>query len=198
MPRNGEPSAGLRWRDLTARLGAPCPAGLSRYRPPNVDGTFMASKRTASASTSSAQAEPMPSQAAAQAMPEWMAQATADGVKPEQALALIGLGLLQKMSGPGHEQPWVWSEADDGGTADLAALRQRLELIQIAINTAAPLSTAEVSHLMGARPGSAVVSRGGLTARRISRNVWTLSRTSEDSDRGFGGGFGGDGFRRRL
>ena len=134
----------------------------------------------------------------AQAMPEWIAQATADGVKPEQALALIGLGLLQKMAPGGPDQPWVWSEADDGGTADLVALRQRLDLIQLAINTGAPLSTAEVSQLMGARPGAALVTRGGLTARRVSRNVWILSRANDDSDRGFGQGFSSDGFRRRL
>jgi len=133
----------------------------------------------------------------AQAMPEWMAQATADGVKPEQALALIGLGLLHKIA-PGQDQPWVWSEADDGGTADLVALRQRLDLIQLAIQTSAPLSTAEVSHLMGARPGAALVTRGGLTARRVSRNVWILSRANDDNDRSFGQGFSSDGFRRRL
>jgi hypothetical protein len=127
-----------------------------------------------------------------------MAQATAEGLKPEQALAFIGLGLMQKIATSGQEMPWMWSESEDGGQADLSALRQRLELTQLAIDTGAPLSTAEVTHLMGARPGTALVERGGLTARRLSRNVWKLSRTKEDEDRGFGSGFGGDGFRRRL
>jgi hypothetical protein len=47
---------------------------------------------------------------------------------------------------------------------------------------------------MGARPGAAVVQRGGLRARRLSRNVWKLSRAGDDSERS---GYG-DGFRRRL
>jgi hypothetical protein len=162
----------------------------------------MATKRTtgtsSSRSSSATETEPMPAQSPTSAMPEWMAQATAEGVKPEQALAFIGLGLMQKIATSGQEMPWMWSESEDGGQADLSALRQRLELTQLAIDTGAPLSTAEVTHLMGARPGTALVERGGLTARRLSRNVWKLSRTKEDEDRGFGSGFGGDGFRRRL
>ena len=162
----------------------------------------MATKRTtgttSSSSSSATETEPMPAQNPASAMPEWMAQATAEGLKPEQALAFIGLGLMQKLANSGQERPWMWSESEDGGQADLSALRQRLELTQLAIQTGAPLTTAEVTHLMGARPGTATVERGGLTARRLSRNVWKLSRTNGDDDRGFGSGFGGDGFRRRL
>ncbi|MFO8236838.1 MAG: hypothetical protein R6U00_01010 [Prochlorococcaceae cyanobacterium] len=76
------------------------------------------------------------------------------------------------------------------------------ELQPLAIQTGAPLSTAEVTALLGARPGSALVERGGLRARRLSRNVWRLSQVEaaggDDSrDGGFGGGLG-NGFRRRL
>jgi hypothetical protein len=160
----------------------------------------MATKRTtgSSSSSSATETEPMPAQNPASAMPEWMAQATAEGVKPEQALAFIGLGLMQKIATSGQEMPWMWNESEDGGQADLSSLRQRLELTQLAIHTGAPLSTAEVTQLMGARPGSAVVERGGLIARRLSRNVWKLSRTKDEEDRSFSSGFGGDGFRRRL
>lgn len=129
-------------------------------------------------------------------MPDWMHQAVEQGVKPEQALAFIGLGLMRRMVRSGHDLPWIWNEAEEGGSADLAALRQRLELTQLAIQTGAPLSTAEVTRLMGARPGAAVVERGGLTARRLGRNVWKLSRSSEESERS-GYGFS-EGFRRRL
>ncbi len=158
----------------------------------------MATKRTTGTSSSATETEPMPAQNPCSGMPEWMAQATAEGLKPEQALAFIGLGLMQKMATSGQERPWMWSESEDGGQADLSTLRQRLELTQLAIHTGAPLTTAEVTQLMGARPGTAVVVRGGLTARRLSRNVWTLSRTNDDQNQGFGSGFGGDGFRRRL
>jgi len=104
-----------------------------------------------------------------------------DAVKPEQALALVGMGLLQKMAANG-ELPWSWSDAEDGGACDPGALRNRLELTDLALRTGAPLSTAEVTYLMGARPGAAVVERGGLKARRVSRNVWKLNQSSGSSE----------------
>jgi hypothetical protein len=114
------------------------------------------------------------------AMADWLAEATAQGIKPEQALALIGLGLIRNIGGAaGGESAWIWSEGEDGGSADLPALRQRLELTDLTV-------------LLGARPGGAVVERGGLRARRISRNVWKLSKAEE------GGPSFQDGFRRRL
>ena len=98
----------------------------------------------------------------------------------EQALGLIGLGLMQKMSKEGINE-WSWTEAEDGGKADLSSLRQRLEITSLAIETGAPLSTAEITQLLGARPGAAKTQRGGLTAKRISRNVWKLSRSEQNS-----------------
>ena len=101
-------------------------------------------------------------------------------LKAEQALGLIGLGLMQKMQREGNSE-WVWNDSEDGGQADLNSLRQRLELTNLAIQTGAPLTTAEVSHLLGARPGSGKAERGGLIANRISRNVWKLTRSENDS-----------------
>jgi hypothetical protein len=80
---------------------------------------------------------------------------------------------------------------EPGETADLSALRQRLELTDLAIRTGAPLTTAEVSALLGARPGAAEVERGGLVARRVSRNVWKLSRLADRPQTD-------DAFRRRF
>jgi hypothetical protein len=102
----------------------------------------------------------------------------------------------------GDSSDWVWSDGEDGGKVDLACLRQRLELTRLALQTGAPLTTAEVTALLGARPGRALVERAGLRARRLGRNVWKLSQVEaagDDDSRegGFGGGLGG-GFRRRL
>lgn len=156
----------------------------------------MATKRAAPSPTHHAEPIPVadPLEEATAPMPDWLARAVEQGVKPEQALAFIGLGLMRRLADGGADTPWVWSEEDDGGAADLAGLRQRLELVQLALDTGAPLSTAEVSLLLGARPGSSVVQRGGLRARRLSRNVWKLSRAAEETERG---GFS-EGFRRRL
>ena len=80
--------------------------------------------------------------------------------------------------------PWV--------RADLAALRQRLELTQLALQTGAPLTTAEVSQLLGVRPTSESVERAGIRARRLSRNVWKLVRAEGADSRS------DDAFRRRF
>lgn len=107
-----------------------------------------------------------------------------EGLKPEQALALIGMGLMRKLSQDGDALPWLWTGEDESTTTDLPSLRQRLELVDLALRTSAPLTTAEVAHLMGARPGAPFVERGGLVARRQSRNVWILSRSSSETDSG--------------
>ena len=83
----------------------------------------------------------------------------------------------------------------DRGDHHACQLRQRLELTALAIDTGAPLSTAEVSLLLGARPGHERVERGGLVARRISRNVWRLSRLDQEDRQS---SYRTDGFRRRL
>ncbi len=136
-------------------------------------------------STAAATTSPAP-------LPEWMAEAAAQGVKPEQALAFIGLGLMQKMALSGNDLPWIWADSDDGGRADLGALRQRLELTQLALQTGAPLTTAEVSQLLGVRPTSESVERAGIRARRLSRNVWKLARAEGADSRS------DDAFRRRF
>lgn len=131
------------------------------------------------------------------AMADWLSKAQDHGIKPDQALALIGMGLMHKLGATangesGNEAPWVWQETDQAGGADTSHLRRRLELTRLALQTGAPLSTAEVTFLLGARPGGASVVRAGLRARRLSRNVWKLT-TAEDNNSNFN-----DGFRRRL
>ena len=101
-------------------------------------------------------------------------------LKAEQALGLIGLGLMQKMSREGVSG-WDWESEGRGEKADLVALRQRLEMTSLAIETGAPLTTSEVTHLLGSRPGSPKTERGGLIARRISRNVWKLNKAEKDN-----------------
>ncbi|MFM9111410.1 MAG: hypothetical protein ACKOPN_12655 [Prochlorococcaceae cyanobacterium] len=120
-----------------------------------------------------------PSKASA---PSAAADLPIDGtLKPDQALAVIGLGLMRKLAAGGHDLPWIWNDGD-GQQADLVALRQRLELTQLALETGAPLSTAEVSQLLGARATGEVVERGGLRARRLARNLWKISKLSEQRD----------------
>ena len=132
-------------------------------------------------------------------MAQWLAQAIDQGVQPDQALAFMGLGLMRSLQLANPALAPFWPELPEGAdsSVDLTALRQRLDLTDLAIRTGAPLSTAEVAQLLGARPGSAVVERAGLVARRLGRNVWRLSR-SADSDSAQANRPPQDGFRRRL
>lgn len=158
----------------------------------------MATRRSTARATSKPASTDVDTTTTTEAIPfDWMAQAVAQGIQPDQALACIGLGLMQKMAASG-EMPWIWSEAEDGGQADLAALRQRLELVQLAVDTGAPLSTAEVSQLLGSRPAAADVQRGGLRARRLGRNVWKLSRASAEDGGGRSDSLSANPFSRRF
>ncbi len=99
-------------------------------------------------------------------------------IKPEQALGLVSLGLMQKLSDKGITD-LNWLKEDE--KCDSYELRQRLELTSLAIETGAPLSTSEVSKLLGVRPGASKVERGGLVAKKLSRNVWRLNKSSQES-----------------
>ena len=113
----------------------------------------------------------------------------------EQAIGLVSYGLMQRLANEGQvDLPWMDSAGNEAADA-LRQLRQRLELTALAIDTGAPLTTNEVSLLLGARPGSETVERGGLKARRVSRNVWKLSRLDDSES---SSSFRDDRFRRRL
>lgn len=156
----------------------------------------MAARRSsADAVVSDPEATPIPA-ADATSFSDWIAGALERGIQPEQALAVVGLGLLRGMGGAGGDLPLLDSESEAEGTASIPALKARLEAIALAIQTGAPLSTQEVAALLGARPGTAQVRRAGVTATRISRNVWQLSRSASE-ERGIAPGFP-EGFRRRL
>ena len=105
-------------------------------------------------------------------------EAIPNDLNPQQALGLVGLGMMQRISRDGTTSRLRLVE-DNEGKYDLNALRQRLELVALAIETGSPLSTSEVSYLLGARPGSSKTTRGGLLAQKISRNVWKISRAEE-------------------
>lgn len=56
----------------------------------------------------------------------------------------------------------------------LLLLRRKLAALRDALELGAPLSTAEVALLLGARPGGPEVVRGRIRAIRQRRNLWTL------------------------
>ena len=101
-------------------------------------------------------------------------------LSPDQTLGLVSLTLMQKLSQ--KDPSFSWLIDDNKDLRNMKNLRNRLELIDLAIKTGAPISTAEVSFLMGAKPGNSRVERGGLIAIKVSRNVWKIAKNSNENN----------------
>ena len=101
-------------------------------------------------------------------------------LSPDQTLGLVSLTLMQKLSQ--KDPSFSWLIDDNKDLLNMKNLRNRLELIDLAIKTCAPISTAEVSFLMGAKPGKSRVERGGLIAIKVSRNVWKIAKNSSENN----------------
>jgi len=101
-------------------------------------------------------------------------------LSPDQTLGLVSLTLMQKLSQ--KDPSFSWLIDDNKDLRNMKNLRNRLELINLAIKTGAPISTAEVSFLMGAKPGKSRVERGGLIAIKVSRNVWKIAKNSSENN----------------
>ncbi len=103
-----------------------------------------------------------------------------DDLSSEKTLGLVSLSLMQKLSQKDPTFSWLIDENNE--SKNLNNLRYRLELTELAIKTGAPLSTSEVSILMGAKPGKSKVERGGLLATKISRNVWKITKLNDENN----------------
>ena len=101
-------------------------------------------------------------------------------LSPDQTLGLVSLTLMQKLSQ--KDPSFSWLIDDNKDLRNMKNLRNRLELIDLAIKTGAPISTAEVSFLMGAKPGNSRVERGGLIAIKVSRNVWKIAKNNSENN----------------
>ena len=103
-----------------------------------------------------------------------------EALNTEKTLGLVSLSLMQKLSQKDPTFSWLIDENSEN--KNLNNLRNRLELTELAIKTGAPLSTSEVSILMGAKPGKSKVERGGLLATKISRNVWKITKINDENN----------------
>ena len=101
-------------------------------------------------------------------------------LSPDQTLGLVSLTLMQKLSQKDPSLSWLIDDNKD--SQNIKNLRNRLELIDLALKTGAPISTAEVTFLMGAKPGKSKVERGGLLAIKVSRNVWKITKNSNENN----------------
>ena len=101
-------------------------------------------------------------------------------LSPDQTLGLVSLSLMQKLSQKDPSLSWLIEDNKD--LKNHRNLRDRLELIDLAIKTGAPLSTAEVSFLLGAKPGKSKIERAGLVAIKVSRNVWKIAKNNNENN----------------
>jgi hypothetical protein len=91
-----------------------------------------------------------------------------DGTSSIVPMESMGIGRTDPMDSDGTA-PAAPMESDG-----IRQLQARLAALRDAVEMGAPLSTAEVSMLLGARPGGAEVVRGRLRAVREARNCWTI------------------------
>lgn len=78
--------------------------------------------------------------------------------------------------------------AGSAASPDAEPFLARLEAAERAIHSGLGLTTAEASWILGVKPGSSPVTRGGITATRTGWNCWRLSAASPesaDADRSF-------------
>ena len=108
---------------------------------------------------------------------EQNSSATRHELSPDQTLGLVSLSLMQKLSQKDPSFSWLEDEKSD--KVNLKNLRDRLELTELALKTGAPLTTSEVTSLIGAKPGKSKLERGGLLATKVARNVWRLSKATQ-------------------
>lgn len=102
------------------------------------------------------------------------------------SLARQPMATLQAMAALAGQQAEPDSaQSANGEQSDrdrLELLQLRLQVLRDAMDLGSPLSTAEVTLLLGARPGGPEVVRGRVVAVREGRDCWTLERLEPDSD----------------
>jgi len=90
-------------------------------------------------------------------------------------------GGLQRLATPPTASAASSTASPD--SADPGPFLARLEAAERAIRSGLGLSTAEVAWILGVRPGSSPVTRGGITAVRTGWNCWRL-RSADSADPG--------------
>jgi hypothetical protein len=108
-----------------------------------------------------------------------LVQRLRDGVTLAQLRAEAAAAIERVESRTVQDDPAPPTEAHEP-----LSLLERLEGIEVALATGAPLTTADVRALLGVWPGAAVVQRGKVQARRMGRNLWVLESGTIPNDPG--------------
>jgi hypothetical protein len=87
---------------------------------------------------------------------------------------------LQRQQLPRTLAPEPSAESEDH--ADARQLLRRLDAAEKALRMGFPLTTAELTWILGVRPGAGIVTRAGIQASRNGRNVWRLELSADSPD----------------
>jgi hypothetical protein len=102
----------------------------------------------------------------------------------EVRIADLAQGLQRRQTPQTLQTGLRSASADSPDPADPAPFLARLEAAQRAISSGLGLTTVEATWILGVRPGSSPLTRGGITATRTGWNCWRLQ--SADSPDGAG------------
>ncbi len=112
-----------------------------------------------------------------------LADAAARVARGEVRIADLAGGLQRPPTRQTLRTAPVAASAHSADPADTAAFLARLEAAHRAICTGLGLSTAELTWLLGVKPGASPVTRGGITAIRTGWNCWRL-QSADSADAG--------------
>lgn len=100
----------------------------------------------------------------------------------EVRIADLAGGLVSQRTPQTQQTGPMAGSAPSADSADPAPFLARLEAAERAIRSGLGLTTAEASWILGVRPGSSPITRGGIRATRTGWNCWRLeSAPSADS-----------------
>ena len=117
----------------------------------------------------------------------WVSAADADRLadaagrvhRGEVRIADLASGLQRQPTRQTLQTPPVAASAHSADSADSGVFLARLQAAERAIASGLGLTTAEVSWILGVKPGSTPVTRGGITATRTGWNCWRLQSATE-------------------
>jgi len=109
----------------------------------------------------------------------WISSADADRIstaalqvhRGEVRIADLAAGLQRRQT---PQTAITAATAGSPDSPDAGPFLARLEAAERAINSGLGLTTAEVTWVLGVRPGSSPLARGGITATRTGWNCWRL------------------------
>lgn len=107
-----------------------------------------------------------------------LADAAARVKRKEVKIADLAHGLQRRQS---PQTAMAAASAGSAESADHAPFLARLEAAERAIRSGLGLTTYETAWILGVRPGSSPLTRGGITATRTGWNCWRLE-SAESAD----------------